>query len=208
MSVTADSAVLPKPRLIVGLGNPGREYENTRHNIGFMVVDAFASQHRAPWVRERKWDCSMAKLADGWLLKPLTYMNLSGQAVAAAAKFYKVQPQEVLAVYDDVDLALGRLRLRPHGGAGGHNGMRSLIAHLGGNLFPRLKIGIGFANNSRPDGKHLSDHVLGRFDEAEQIPVQHAITRAVDAINTILTRGFEAAMNTFNQTDQPTTPNP
>jgi PTH1 family peptidyl-tRNA hydrolase len=173
-----------------------------------MVVDAFASQHRAPWVRERKWDCSMAKLADGWLLKPLTYMNLSGQAVAAAAKFYKVQPQEVLAVYDDVDLALGRLRLRPHGGAGGHNGMRSLIAHLGGNLFPRLKIGIGFANNSRPDGKHLSDHVLGRFDEAEQIPVQHAITRAVDAINTILTRGFEAAMNTFNQTDQPTTPNP
>lgn len=193
---------IPKPRLIVGLGNPGREYENTRHNIGFMVVDALASQHHATWTREKRWDCMVAKIADSLLIKPLTYMNLSGKAVSAAARFHKITPQEVLTIYDDVNLPLGRLRLRPSGSAGGHNGMRSLIAHLGGESFPRLRIGIGY-HQGRPDGRILADHVLGRFEEVEQPFVQEAIQRSLDAIQTIFTRGFEAAMNLFNQPPSP-----
>lgn len=203
MAKTGESTtILPKPRLIVGLGNPGREYENTRHNIGFMVVDSLATQHHTSWSREKRWDCMVAKFADTLLIKPLTYMNLSGQAVSAATRFLKITPQEVLAIYDDVNLPLGRLRLRPNGSAGGHNGIRSMIAHLGSDSFPRLRIGIGY-HQGRPDGKSLANHVLGKFEEVEHPFVQNAIQRSLDAIQYIFQNGFEAAMNTFNQPSPP-----
>lgn len=148
----------------------------------------------------------VAKIADSLLIKPLTYMNLSGKAVSAATRFHKIAPQEVLAVYDDVNLPLGRLRLRPSGSAGGHNGIRSLITHLGGESFPRLRIGIGY-HQGRPDGMMLVDHVLGRFEEVEQPFVQESVQRSLDAIQTIFTRGFDAAMNLFNQ-PPPASPSP
>ncbi|HSI62464.1 MAG TPA: aminoacyl-tRNA hydrolase [Candidatus Saccharimonadia bacterium] len=190
-----------KPRLIVGLGNPGREYQDTRHNIGFMVVDALASQFGASWVSEKRWDCALAKFAGGWLLKPLTYMNLSGEAVSAVSRFYKIEPNEVLAVYDDVDLPLGSLRFRLKGSAGGHNGVRSLISHLSGDEFPRLKVGISPANG-RPAGDRMVGHVLGRFTEGERPALLQVMDRATEAVRTALNSGIENAMNIFNRKEQ------
>lgn len=203
MPAIGDNSTLLKPRLVVGLGNPGREYENTRHNIGFMVVDALANLHGAKWTHEKRWDCAVAKIANGWLLKPLTYMNLSGQAVSAVSRFYKISPQEVLAVYDDVDLPLGSLRVRLSGGAAGHNGVRSLISHLGGEAFPRVKVGIGWPGG-RPPGELMVSHVLGRFQEDENSLVRSSIDRAVETISSAFTRGMEATMNLFNSKDQTT----
>lgn len=197
MSDRAQFAFL-KPRIIVGLGNPGREYEHTRHNIGFMVVDALAQQFNASWNHEKRWDCALAKFSGGWLLKPFTYMNASGEAVSAVCRFYKIQPQEVLAIYDDVDLPLGKLRFRMNGSAAGHNGVRSLISHLGGEDFPRLKVGIS-AEQGRPAGERLVGHVLGRFSEDEKSLVQESVTKATDAVRAALTSGLEAAMNLFNR---------
>ena len=207
--MSAGSAPLT-PRLIVGLGNPGREYQDTRHNIGFMVVDALAAQLGAAWNHEKRWDCALAKFAGGWLLKPFTYMNASGEAVSAAGRFFKIAPGEVLAVYDDVDLPLGTLRFRASGSAGGHNGVRSLISHLGGHDFPRLKLGIAPAGG-RPAGERMVGHVLGRFSAEEQPALQQAVGRAVEALRAALSTGLEQAMNVFNRkepTNQPTQANP
>lgn len=187
------------PKLIVGLGNPGREYQDTRHNIGFMVVDALANQLQVSWSHEKRWDCALAKFAGGWLLKPFTYMNASGEAVSAVSRFYKIEPEEVLAVYDDVDLPLGTLRFRNGGSAAGHNGVRSLIAHLG-DKFPRLKVGIG-AEQGRPAGDRMVGHVLGRFREDEQTLAQISVARAVDAVRMALNSGLDSAMNFFNRKD-------
>ena len=192
-----------KPRLIVGLGNPGRDYEDTRHNIGFMVVDALASQFGAVWTSEKRWDCALAKFAGGWLLKPLTYMNLSGQAVSSVCRFYKIEPGEVLAIHDDVDLPLGALRLRLKGSAAGHNGVRSLIAHLGGDEFPRVNVGIA-AGHGRPSGDRMVGHVLGRFTEDERPTLLQVIDRASQAVRSALASGMEAAMNVFNRKEQST----
>lgn len=185
----------------MGLGNPGRDYEDTRHNIGFMVVDALASQFRASWASEKRWDCALAKFTGGWLLKPLTYMNLSGEAVSAVCRFYKVEPREVLAVYDDVDLPLGSLRLRLKGSAAGHNGVRSMISHLGGDDFPRVKVGIS-PQQGRPTGDRMVGHVLGRFSEEERPALAQVIDRATQAIRSTLSTGVEAAMNIFNRKEQ------
>jgi len=132
-------------RLIVGLGNPGREYENTRHNIGFMVLDRLAQQGRTPFEPAAKWECAYAKRPqDGSLLvKPLTFMNLSGRSIGKIMRFHKWTPEQMLVVYDDAALDLGRLRIREKGSHGGHNGVRSLIEHLGTDVFPRIKVGIG-----------------------------------------------------------------
>lgn len=197
MSQTAQSSFI-RPRLIVGLGNPGLEYENTRHNIGFMVVDAYANKFGASWNREKRWDCLLAKFSKGWLLKPQTYMNASGQAVSAVCRFFKIHPAEVLAIYDDVDLPLGKLRFRLNGSAAGHNGVKSLISHLGGEDFPRLKVGIS-AEQGRPAGERLVDHVLGRFSEDESAEVQASVQKANEAVHMALTSGLEAAMNLFNR---------
>ncbi len=186
---------MPEPpffRLVVGLGNPGREYADTRHNVGFLLVDRLANRDRADWRRERRWQADVARAGTVHLCKPLTYMNLSGQSVRAAADFYKIAPGEILIVLDDFALPLGKLRLRPGGSSGGHNGLKSVIEHLGTQEVPRLRIGIGGADGS------TVDHVLGRFALAEREPLEQSLARAVDAVDFAQTRGLEAAMNNYN----------
>lgn len=187
------------PRLIAGLGNPGAAYQDTRHNIGFMVIDALASRLGVRFQNEKRWQSHAAKFDGGWLVKPQTYMNLSGRAVAGIARFHKIPAEEILVVCDDVDLPLGRLRLRPAGSAGGHNGLKSLIENLGGTGFARLKVGIAAATGGRPAGDRLSGHVLGRFTEEEKAAVAQAVDRAADAVLTALRDGLGAAMNLFNR---------
>ena len=188
------------PRLVTGLGNPGAAYEQTRHNIGFMVTDVLAARLGSAFQTEKRWHSHVAKIANGWLQKPQTYMNLSGRAVAGLARFHKLAVREVLVVCDDVDLPLGRLRLRPSGSAGGHNGLKSIIEALGSSDFPRLKIGIS-TGSGRPAGERLSGHVLGRFDASEQAVVAQVVDRAADAVLTALRDGLGAAMNLFNRKD-------
>jgi len=183
----------PGFRLIVGLGNPGREYERTRHNIGFMVLDRLASDRGAQWRTEREWKAEVALHEGVVYCKPSSYMNLSGKPVAAVARFYKVPPAEMLVVYDDLALPLGKLRFRPGGSAGGHNGIQSIIEQLGTREVPRLRIGIGGAG----EGGMVS-HVLGRFSPAEMPAVEDALNQAEKAIAFAQTRGIEAAMNQFN----------
>ena len=179
-------------RLIAGLGNPGREYERTRHNVGFMVLDKLAAQSGAAWRTEKEWQAAVAFHDGVAFCKPLGFMNLSGQPVGAVARFYKAAPAQTLVVYDDLALPLGKLRLRPGGSAGGHNGMQSVLDHLGAETVPRLRIGIGAAPGS------MSAHVLSRFGTEEQPALEEALDRALEAIGCAQTRGLEAAMNQFN----------
>jgi PTH1 family peptidyl-tRNA hydrolase len=180
-------------RLIVGLGNPGPQYAETRHNIGFMVLDRLAQVHALTFSAANAWKGVWAKWAGCFLLKPLTYMNLSGESVGPFAHYYKVMPEEMLVVVDDVALPLGRLRLRGSGSDGGHNGLRSLIEHLGEN-FMRLRIGIGA-------GEGLVDHVLSKFDPAEREKADQAVERAVAAIEQVRREGLESAMNLYNRAE-------
>ena len=186
------------PRLIVGLGNPGETYRDTRHNIGFMVLDEIARRLGAVFREEKRWAGLVAKFAGGHLLKPLTFMNESGRAVQAVGHFYKTSPAETLVVYDDVDLPLGRLRFRSNGSAAGHNGIRSLISTLGTQEFPRLKVGIAPASG-RPAGERMVGHVLGAFRAEEQPALQTVIQQAADAVQAAIDRGLDAAMNIFNR---------
>jgi PTH1 family peptidyl-tRNA hydrolase len=181
-------------KAIVGLGNPGAEYEGTRHNVGFEVIDEVARRWH---VRLKSWK-SVAALAvapdhDALLAAPKTFMNLSGQAVQAVAAFYHLEPSDVLVVVDDVNLPLGRLRLRPSGSAGGHNGLKSVIEHVGIG-FPRLRIGVDRGDPARD----LSDRVLSRFPSSERDAADRAIARAADAVEAFVDDGFQAAMNRFN----------
>lgn len=203
---TDGSRALHVPRLIVGLGNPGDTYRDTRHNIGFMVIDELARRLGISFTAEKRWDCLLAKFAGGWLLKPLTFMNASGDAAGAAARFFKVQPRDTLAIHDDVDLPLGRLRIRKSGSPAGHNGVKSVIAGLGTEEFGRLKIGIGEADG-RPGGHRMSGHVLGKFRPEEKTAVDAAIQRAADAAMTALQSGLDAAMNHFNRKEDTQTQN-
>jgi PTH1 family peptidyl-tRNA hydrolase len=186
------------PRLIVGLGNPGETYRDTRHNIGFMVLDEIARRMGAAFREEKRWSGLVAKFTGGYLLKPLTFMNDSGRSVQAVAHFYKATPAQTLVVYDDVDLPLGRLRFRASGSAGGHNGIRSMISSFGSDEFPRLKVGIS-PENGRPAGERMVGHVLGKFRTEEQTELQIVIQRAADAVLSAVDRGLEAAMNVFNR---------
>ncbi len=186
------------PRLIVGLGNPGETYRDTRHNIGFMVLDEIARRKGAAFREEKRWSGLVAKFTGGYLLKPLTFMNDSGRAVQAVGHFYKASPAQTLVVYDDVDLPLGRLRFRTSGSAAGHNGIRSLISSLGSDEFPRLKVGIAPADG-RPAGERMVGHVLGKFRAEEQPALQTVIQRAADAVLSAVDSGLEAAMNVFNR---------
>lgn len=184
-------------RLVAGLGNPGRRYAGTRHNVGFAVADELARRAGAPFDHERA-GALISRLRPGadatLIVKPLTMMNLSGEAVAEVARFYKIDPSAILTVVDDVNLPLGRLRLRTGGSAGGHNGLRSLIACLGTEEFPRVRVGVGRGDPRRD----LADHVLARFDSDEAESVSEAIARAADAVETFLAEGILAAMNRFN----------
>ena len=201
MAETVDSAGrglnLP-PLLIVGLGNPGETYRDTRHNVGFMVLDELAKRLKTTFREEKRWSGLLAKFDGGHLLKPLTFMNDSGRSVQAVGHFFKAPAARTLIVYDDVDLSLGRLRFRSNGSAAGHNGLRSLISHLGTQDFPRLKVGIA-PQEGRPTGERMVGHVLGKFRPDEQPTLQDIIQRAADAVSMTLQRGLEQAMNVFNQ---------
>jgi PTH1 family peptidyl-tRNA hydrolase len=185
-------------KLIVGLGNPGQEYRETRHNVGFMVADALVSRWRVDDQWREKFDALQLKTTVGdepvILAKPLTFMNLSGQSVAATAAFYKIDPADVFVVTDDVALPLGRLRARRDGGAGGHNGLKSIIQQLGTQAFPRMRVGVGRGNGDRD----LSNHVLGRFEASERDTVSAAVLRAAEATEMFISSGIERVMNSFN----------
>ncbi|MDB6153007.1 MAG: peptidyl-tRNA hydrolase [Chthoniobacteraceae bacterium] len=180
-------------RLIVGLGNPGAEYRDTRHNVGFMIVDRLALPAGGQFRKQKGWRADVAQVGGVYLCKPLAYMNLSGEAVRAMSDFYKITPDQVLVVLDDMALPIGRLRLRPGGSAGGHNGLKSVIAHLGTQEVPRLRFGIGAANAGEAVG-----HVLGRFAPEEKEAVKESIDRAVAAIEFAQAHSFDAAMNAYN----------
>jgi peptidyl-tRNA hydrolase, PTH1 family len=180
-------------RLVAGLGNPGREYQRTRHNIGFMVLDRLAADAQLPWDYSEKWSAGWAK-SNMIMVKPATFMNRSGEAVAAIANFYKIAAEEVLVVLDDLALPLGRLRLRTQGSSGGHNGLESVIEHFGTEAVPRLRVGIGAAPS-----QGAVDYVLGRFFEEEKSQLDATIKRAAEAVKCAVDKGLFAAMNVFNQ---------
>ena len=190
-------------KLIVGLGNPGAQYKGTRHNIGFAVIDEIA-RRAAIGFESAPAEAVIAKWrrpeGGALLAKPLTFMNLSGQAVGEIARYFKVDLPDVLIVVDEVQLPLGKLRARARGSAGGHNGLKSVIAHLGDD-FSRLRIGVGRGGQQRD----LADHVLSRFEKDEAAEVERMTTRAADAAEMFITSGIEAVMNAYNGGDPATT---
>lgn len=185
--------------LIVGLGNPGRQYQDTRHNVGFMVLDRLAAAAGVGFESRPRWQAHVAKLPDGTLLvKPQTFMNLSGRSVRQVAAFHQWPPEKILVVYDDSALPLGRLRFREKGSAGGHNGIKSLIEHLASEGFPRLKVGIG-----EPRPGEMTGHVLGKFREDERELVENTLASAVEAVQFARSQGFAPAANTYNSRKSP-----
>jgi peptidyl-tRNA hydrolase, PTH1 family len=185
-------------KLIAGLGNPGRRYAGTRHNIGFEVADALAGRRGGEWeAAPRGVEALVARdrLRGVLLVKPLTFMNLSGPAVLGLLQFYRIELPDLLVVIDDVHLELGRLRARAAGSAGGHNGLKSIIGSAGSTSVARLRVGVG-RGDSRRD---LADHVLATFDPAERTVVQEAVGRAADAAEMFVTDGIDAVMNRFNR---------
>ncbi len=192
------AAMASAKRMIIGLGNPGAEYAGTRHNVGFMVVDAVAEKTRVTLAPER------GNALVGWgrwrsrpfgLAKPITYMNLSGQAVRGLVRRYALELRDILVVYDDVNLPVGKIRLRERGSAGGHNGVQDIIDRLGTDVFPRLRVGIG---DDFPRGRQV-DYVLSPFTAEQRPLIEEAILTARDAVLTFVSDGLTAAMNRFNR---------
>lgn len=188
-------------KVILGLGNPGPEYTQTRHNVGFLVADVLARRHHIRLDTRRH----QSRLGEGCIddtpviiAKPQTYMNLSGRAAAGLVYRYHLSPADVIVICDDLHLELGRLRVRASGSAGGHNGLKSIIAELGSNEFPRVRVGVGGAT----DGEWI-DHVLGEFTTAERPLIAEAVERAADAVEMLLSEGPEAAASRFNRKNQP-----
>lgn len=184
--------------LIAGLGNPGREYENTRHNSGFMTVDRLAEKLGCEVTARKFQGFAGSGMIGGEkviLLKPQTYMNASGESIRPAADFYKLEPERVIVIYDDISLDVGSIRIRAKGSAGGHNGMKSIIAHLGTENFPRIRVGIG----AKPERMDLADYVLSRFARDEQEALAEAVDAAADAAELMITQGVQAAMNRYNK---------
>jgi PTH1 family peptidyl-tRNA hydrolase len=190
-------------KVIVGLGNPGAQYKGTRHNVGFAVADEIARRAGVDFETSpadaliARWRRSGEAVL---LAKPLTFMNNSGQAIGDLARYFKVDVGDVMVIVDEMQLPLGKLRARARGSAGGHNGLKSVIAHLG-DQFARLRLGVGRGDQRR----HLADHVLARFDKDEAAEVAHMIERAADAAETFVTSGIEAVMNGYNGGDPATT---
>jgi peptidyl-tRNA hydrolase, PTH1 family len=186
-------------RLIVGLGNPGKEYRETRHNVGFMVADELARRHQLTWAMApgQVPETFVAKRfgEPAWMLaKPLTFMNRSGEAVAALARYYDIAPSDLLVVVDEADLPFTKLRARARGSAGGHNGLKSVIAGLGSTDFPRLRLGVGRGGGRR----ELADHVLAKFEKGEQADLETFIARAADAAEMFAVVDIGKVMNTYN----------
>ncbi len=203
MTATTPAKPLVIPQLIVGLGNPGSKYERTRHNIGFMVVDALAKNWQISLREERRFQ---ALCGEGWapsnrkvrLLKPLTYMNNSGQAVRAVIDWFKLPPESVLVIYDDLDLPVGRMRLRLSGSSGGQKGMKSVISHLGTEQFPRLRVGIGSSRDEKTGDRDTISHVLGEFADAEKKLITVVLDQVTAAVELSLAQGVEKAMSYYN----------
>lgn len=181
--------------LIVGLGNPGREYENTRHNIGFKVIDNIAKEYNIEINRQKFKGMCGEGFINGEkviLLKPTTYMNLSGESIREVVDFYKISNEDVLVIYDDISLDVGRLRIREKGSAGGHNGIKSIIAHLGTDIFPRIKVGVGQPNVD------LVNYVLGKFTKEEMEVLSESIDASTKAAKEIISGDVKTAMNIYN----------
>ena len=181
--------------LIVGLGNPGKQYEQTRHNIGFDVIDYMANKYNIDVNREKfKGICGEGFIENKKviLLKPLTYMNLSGESIRELANFYKLEDDEIIVVYDDISLDIGRLRIREKGSAGGHNGIKSIIQNLGGDKFPRVKVGVGQPKDN------LVNHVVGKFSKEDREHIEKVIPVVSDAIVEIVKNDAKESMNKFN----------
>lgn len=195
-------------KLIVGLGNPGREYESTRHNIGFMVVDKLAHElggSDAIWKKDIARKAQVARVGDVILAKPLTFMNNSGLAVGALVRFYKLAPQDLWVIHDDIDLPLGKIRIRQKGGTGGHHGIESIIAALKSDAFVRFRMGIGRGKAGPPDAREKNLHhrsviqfVLSRFRQDEAGSLKHLVKHGMEAVQIGLLEGIDKAMNRFN----------
>ena len=185
--------------LIAGLGNPSRTYEGTRHNIGFTMIDAIGNKFGIDVTTKKHKALVGRGIIDGMrviLAKPQTYMNLSGESVRSLLDYYKVdEEQELLVIYDDISLGVGQIRIRAKGSAGGHNGIKNIIAHLGGQVFPRIKVGVG----EKPPKWDLADYVLGHFSKEEQEQMEEGYEHAVCAVKEIVTGNIEAAMNEYNR---------
>ncbi|MEG6617171.1 aminoacyl-tRNA hydrolase [Peptococcaceae bacterium 1198_IL3148] len=183
-------------KMIVGLGNPGPEYAKTRHNVGFMLVDKLAESLKVT-VNKSKNKALIGETQMGQekilLVKPQTYMNLSGEAVGALARWYKLTATDIIVIYDDMDLPLGKLRIRPAGGSGGHNGMKSIIAALGTEAFPRMRIGIG------KNQANSINHVLGKFNAEEMATIDATIEQTMQAVQTWVRQDINASMNKYNR---------
>jgi PTH1 family peptidyl-tRNA hydrolase len=186
--------------LVAGLGNPGREYESTRHNLGWVVLDAFAKKQGLNWKTVAEFDAAIARWDSAgqtrWLVKPLTYMNDSGRAIGAVARYYKVAVDAIAAVYDDLTIDLGLVKVTVTGSAGGHNGVASLLEHVGDG-FARYRIGIG----PKPPRMELTDFVLGKFSPEEHAQLSQKLDSHVSGLDLLLHRGAEAAMNQLNRRD-------
>lgn len=184
--------------IIIGLGNPTEKCQATRHNIGWDAITRIADDYRIPLDMKRHKAICGKGLIEGEkviLAQPVTYMNLSGESVQELVEYYKVSSKDIIVIYDDISLDVGQLRIREKGSAGGHNGIKSIIHHLGTQEFPRIKIGIG----DKPSGWDLADYVLSRFRAEEQPNIREALKDTSDACRTILTSGIEAAMNLYNK---------
>ena len=183
--------------LIVGLGNPGKQYDMTRHNIGFHTIDYIADKYGAKLTKLKFKAVYGEATISGekvYLVKPQTYMNLSGESVREAADFYKVDPEHIIVIYDDISLDVGQLRIRKKGSAGGHNGIKNIIAHLGTQEFPRIKVGVG----DKPPRMDLADYVLSRFSKEDREKMEQAFKDAAEAVEVMIAEGPDAAMNQFN----------
>jgi PTH1 family peptidyl-tRNA hydrolase len=184
--------------IIAGLGNPGEKYDNTRHNAGFLTIDALASKYNID-VREKAHKALIGKgVIEGQkviLAKPQTYMNVSGESIRALVDYYKIVQEELIIIFDDISLEPGQLRIRKQGSAGGHNGIKDIIRQLGTEKFLRIKVGVG----AKPKGWDLADHVLGRFSTEDRKLVDEAIEKAAKAVDIMISQGVDAAMNEYNR---------
>ncbi|WP_178040588.1 aminoacyl-tRNA hydrolase [Frisingicoccus sp.] len=183
--------------LIAGLGNPSKTYEGTRHNVGFSMIDVIGNKFDIDVTTKKHKALVGRGVIDGMrviLAKPQTYMNLSGESIREIADFYKIEPENIIIIYDDISLDVGQLRIRKKGSAGGHNGVKNIIAHLGTQEFPRIKVGIG----NKPEGWDLADYVLSRYSKAEQEALEEAAEGVVGALKLMLADDIDGAMNRYN----------